>query len=119
MAAKLSSTPLPWAKSGTLSLPPPNLAKWHLQKYSNGLLMKINKLITHTIPVYLCKKFVVSFLKGAIRKGVLKLRLNNGSELQFGDGSKCGCDDQPVVLRVFNDWFFVKLAMEYDLGLAR
>ena len=62
---------------------------------------------------------IVSFMKKSILKGSLKLILNDGTEYSFGDGSACGCDDQPVSLRIFNDWFFVKTALEYDLGLAR
>jgi cyclopropane-fatty-acyl-phospholipid synthase len=50
---------------------------------------------------------------------MLELKFNDGSIVKFGDGSVCGCDASPVTLRVFNPWFFVKTALEYDVGLAR
>jgi cyclopropane-fatty-acyl-phospholipid synthase len=39
--------------------------------------------------------------------------------MSFGDGTNCGNDANPVTVRVFDDWFFVKVATEFDLGLAR
>lgn len=61
----------------------------------------------------------MAFLRQAIIHGSLNLKLNDGSILTFGDGTPCGSDNSPVTLRIFDDWFFVKTALEYDLGLAR
>ena len=47
------------------------------------------------------------------------LKLNDRYRLTFGDGSACQGDSHPVTARVFDDWFFVKVATDYDLGLAR
>ena len=129
VATKLSQTALPWApmmstnpdKDAMLVLPPPDLSKSGV--HSGGLFswyQSIKKLISYHIPVAICKKFIFYFLNRAVCKGRLCLKLNDGSLMQFGDGSPCGCGDQePVTLRIFDDWFFVKTAMEYDLGLAR
>lgn len=53
----------------------------------------------------------------------------DGRELQFGDaktgdrgrgrdGTSCG-KGRRIAIQVFDWWFFVRVAMEYDLGLAR
>ena len=75
--------------------------------------------MTYRLPVAICKAFVTRFLQSAITRGQLVLKLNDGSELAFGDNSPCGGDTHPVKARVFDDWFFVKIATEFDLGLAR
>ncbi|EED88129.1 predicted protein, partial [Thalassiosira pseudonana CCMP1335] len=86
---------------------------------NNTILRRLKRLITRRIPIAICKAFVTRFLKAAITKGELQLKLNDGTLLSFGDKSPCGDDAQPVKARVFDDWFFVKIATEYDLGLAR
>lgn len=76
--------------------------------------------LTYTLPVEICKKMICSFLHGAIKKGVLQLKFNDGSIVSFGSPvDEEGQDKQPVVIRVFDEWFFVKTALEYDLGMAR
>jgi cyclopropane-fatty-acyl-phospholipid synthase len=76
-------------------------------------------LLTYRIPVAICRAFVTRFLKSAITRGELQLKLNDGTLLSFGDKSPCEGDAQPITARVYDDWFFVKVATEYDLGLAR
>lgn len=100
-------------------LPPPDLAQATIARSSPGLLGNMYHTLTRTIPITVCKRIIRIFLNKAITKGRLEFCLNDGSVYSFGDGSKCGCDDSPVSIRVFDDWFFVKVAMEYDLGLAR
>ena len=74
---------------------------------------------------WLCRRFVVGFLKGAIRHGRLVLVHNNDddgggeSRIVIGDGTPCGCDDEAVTIRVFDPWFYARVAWGYDLGLAR
>jgi cyclopropane-fatty-acyl-phospholipid synthase len=43
---------------------------------------------------------------------------NDGTVLSFGDGTPCGCGNSPVTMQVFDECLFVKIALEYDLGLA-
>jgi cyclopropane-fatty-acyl-phospholipid synthase len=115
-AAKLSGVPVPWAlsnkKTGVLS--PPSFVKTR-----PGLLRRLYRNVTVDLPVYVCQHLVCYFLKNAIRHGSLQLKLPNGSSLTFGDGTPCGCDGAPVTLRIFDLWWFVKVAVGYDLGLAR
>jgi cyclopropane-fatty-acyl-phospholipid synthase len=120
VATKLSGVPLPWAENKLKVLPPPDLA---LATTKQGLIVnyfsRLYQKLTHDLPIAVCKRFMMFFLDKAIKKGSLQLRMNDGTLLKFGDGSSCGCDESPVTLRVFDEWLFVKIAWEYDLGLAR
>jgi cyclopropane-fatty-acyl-phospholipid synthase len=138
VATKLSGTPLPWTNSGkivsTLSnenndptksqvavLSPPDLS---LMNHRSGgrigqWIRYFHKAITYHVPVAICKRFLYYFLQQAVQKGTLRIKYNDGTIHSFGDSTPCGCDSSPVTLRVFDPWFFVKTALEYDLGLAR
>ncbi|GKY96368.1 hypothetical protein MPSEU_000596400 [Mayamaea pseudoterrestris] len=121
VATALSETALPWAKQADQPvLAPPDLSLASAQQ--GGLLkvlMAAHQRLTYDWPVSICRRFVYHFLKSAVQQGTFRLRLNDGTIKSFGDGTPCGCDDHPVTLRVFDEWFFVKVALEYDLGLAR
>ena len=120
VATAINKVPLPWANNddGQMVLPTPDLAKFTFEQ-NNTFFRRLKHFLTYRVPVAVCKAFVVRFLKAAITKGELVLKLNDGSHLSFGDSSPCGADAHPVTARVFDDWFFVKIATEYDLGLAR
>jgi len=127
VATAINGVPLPWAKDKDeksndgkqlMVLPPPDFAKYTFEQ-NDSFTRRLRRLITYHIPVAFCKAFVTRFLRSAITKGSLVLKLNDGTQLQFGDKSACSDDDKPVTARVFDDWFFVKVATEYDLGLAR
>jgi cyclopropane-fatty-acyl-phospholipid synthase len=125
VATAINGVALPWVKdvsaaesTDLLVLPPPDLAKITFEQ-NDTFYRRLKRLLTYRIPVAICKAFVTRFLQAAITKGQLVLKLNDGSELSFGDGTACGDDSFPVIARVFDDWFFVKVATEYDLGLAR
>ena len=124
VATAINGVALPWVKDvdegskDLLVLPPPDLAKSTFEQ-NDSFLRRLKRLVTYRIPVAICKAFVTRFLNAAIIKGQLVLKLNDGSQLTFGDGSECEGDTKPVMARVFDDWFFVKVATEYDLGLAR
>lgn len=130
VAATLSESPLPWAKSADIPvLSPPEVWREEKKKDSSlallgsamGLLSSARRILTRDLPVAVCRRFILSFLRGAITRGMLCLKLSDGSLISFGDGTKCSnyCDSSPVTIRVFDDWFFVKTALEYDLGMAR
>ena len=125
VATMLSGVSLPWASvdPSQMVLPPPDLS---VASPSTSPLSLIGKLyetlsrkLLHDLPVVLCRKLCFHFFRMAIQRGTLLLKFNDGSTMSFGDGSPCGCDDKPVVLRIFDEWLFVKIAWEYDLGLAR
>jgi cyclopropane-fatty-acyl-phospholipid synthase len=120
VATALSGVALPWATADQPVLPPPDFSTTRSSSSTSaGFWSKLYKALTYDLPVAVCKPFIVQFLKAAVVKGRLQLKFNDGSTMDFGDGTKCGCDASPVVIRVFDPWFFVKTALEYDLGLAR
>lgn len=122
VATKLCGISLPWcAKDSSelvLSLPDLSAAKQEIGIVGRTL-ESFYQMVSYTIPVNICKRFIFHFLNQAIQKGTLNLKFNDGSIASFGDGSPCGSDASPVTIRVFDPWFFVKTALEYDLGLAR
>ena len=121
VATALSKVPLPWATEESMVLAPPNLAREQIRLRGSlyGGLSTLYKKLTHDLPVAICKRFLMQFLRQAIVHGKMNLKMNDGTVLSFGDGTPCGSDKKPVTLRVFDEWFFVKTALEYDLGLAR
>lgn len=120
VATQLSGVPLPWATPETMVLAPPDFSISKTKSNSiTGLYKSLCKKLTYELPVAVCKRFIMFFLEEAVQKGTLRLKFNDGSIKSFGDGTPCGCDTRPVTLRVFDDWFFVKTAFEYDLGLSR
>jgi len=100
-------------------LPPPNLAV-SSTKANQSTVAWLYKKVSYDLPVVICETLMVFFLRKAVVAGKLRLKFNDSTVLEFGDGSSCGLgDDQPVTIRVFDPWLFVKLAWENDLGLAR
>jgi len=131
VATSINGVSLPWANDNVpdalmtggvsrvrMILPPPDLAMDNYKR-NNGFFWRLKYHLTYSIPVAVCKAFVTRFLRCAITRGRLVLKLNDGKSLSFGDGSVFGDDTLPVTARVFDDWFFVKVATEFDLGLAR
>ncbi|CAN0020776.1 unnamed protein product [Ectocarpus sp. 4 AP-2014] len=76
---------------------------------------------------------ICGFLRRTVAKGCMTISCPDGRELRFGDpsvadagaggeggdGTSSGEGGRRVAIRVFDWWFFVRVAMEYDLGLAR
>jgi len=84
------------------------------------LFSSLWKSLTYTLPIKICKQMIFSFLDAAIQKGILQIKMNDGYVVSFGNvATEDGVDKEPVVIRVFDEWFFVKTALEYDLGMAR
>ena len=119
-ATKLSGIPLPWASESESVLAPPDFTATQARKgFLGGWLSWLRRKVYYDLPVSVCKRLCLFWLQKAIKHGLLQLKMNDGTVLSFGDGTPCGSDDSPVTLRVFDEWMFVKLAWEYDLGLAR
>jgi hypothetical protein len=41
-----------------------------------------------------------------------ELTRNDGTVLSFGDGTPRGCNNSPVMMQVFDECLFVKIALE-------
>lgn len=120
VAAKMSGVSLPWAGDKVKVLPPPDLAIAQVNNWSfAGTISSLYNKFWVEMPIAVCKRLCLLFFENAITRGNLRLKMNDGQVISFGDGSPCGCDSSAVTLRVFDEWMFVKIAWEYDLGLAR
>lgn len=120
VAIQLSGISLPWSGIQAKALPAPKLelAKSR-ESYFGSSFNWIHKKFTVDLPISICKRFCMHFFNIAIKHGSLRLKMNDGTIKSFGDGTPCGSDKSPVTLRIFDEWFYVKIAWEYDLGLAR
>jgi len=120
VATQLSQQPLPWATSETsLVLPPPDMTKSFTTNKS--FLRRCHNFWTRDVPIAICRPLLHYFLQSAIQHGKLVLKFNDGTTKEFGNGnlSKLKYDIGTVTLRIYDLWFYVKAALEYDLGLAR
>lgn len=124
VATALSGVPLPWVKgssrhTGNVMVLPPTDVSCDGGGCKPGFFAWLCETICRDLPVSVCRRFIYYFLEQAVQIGTLRLKFNDGSIKSFGDGSPCGCDSSAVTLRIFDPWFFVKTAFEYDMGLAR
>jgi len=130
VATQMTGVPLPWRQDVPVTsenddqdlmvLPPPDLSHVSTMGPVHRFWNCLKQKIFRDLPIAICKPFIYYFLRQAVQIGTLRLKFNDGSLVSFGDGSPCGYgDNEPVTLRIFDDWFFVKTAWEYDLGLAR
>ena len=65
-----------------------------------------------------CQGQVLAFLSSGLRKGKLSILLADGRELTYSGGIPTA-EKERVVIRVLKPWFFVRLALEADIGMAR
>lgn len=99
--------------------PGPDMTKAKPASGIAGAISRLHKKLTYDIPIWVCKNLVISFMRQSIQLGRISFKFNDGSVISVGDGSPTFMNKHPVTVRVFDPWLFVKIAMEYDLGLAR
>lgn len=122
VAMAVSGVPVPWvAKWGHQSMIPAPKMALQQQQQSNGSLL--NQLITLPLRAsfeHLCQSQVLSFLRQGFDKGQLIFLLPDGSrEVLQGANYDAQQQQASVTVRVHQRWFFVRLALEADLGMAR
>jgi len=109
VATALSRTPVPWAGEGELYKGTFN--------FENTPNFSLVERITNFANITIAKFFswqIERFLRKSIKTGCLRIQLPNGEFISAGQEG-----DRTLVLRVF-DWnFFIRVGLEYDLGLAR
>eukprot|EP00616_Rhizochromulina_sp_CCMP1243_P000430 CAMPEP_0118970178 /NCGR_PEP_ID=MMETSP1173-20130426/7124_1 /TAXON_ID=1034831 /ORGANISM="Rhizochromulina marina cf, Strain CCMP1243" /LENGTH=996 /DNA_ID=CAMNT_0006919503 /DNA_START=1 /DNA_END=2991 /DNA_ORIENTATION=- len=135
VAAALSHRPVPWMESpshdctgpaqGLVSLvhPSPMRRTDAPKSLAGALLAPIASLLAplrralSSVMVNLCRRAVAGFLRTAVTEGHLSILLPDGERWEFGaDGAPA---HERQVLRVLDDNFFLRVALQYDLGLAR
>jgi cyclopropane-fatty-acyl-phospholipid synthase len=113
-AVAITGQPLPWNDEGlVLSIPRTLVGAPQHTLVRRVLLEPACGALTAIAVV--C---VSAYLRSTLVKGALILRLPDGRELAFGETSQRR-DVETVVLRIYDWWFFVRIALEFDLGLAR
>ena len=65
----------------------------------------------------LCRSQIFAFLSKGMKKGRITFITNVGRKFSFG--SLSGPEDEDVTVLVYKPWFWVRVAFEADLGLAR
>jgi hypothetical protein len=117
VAMSICGVPLPWVQRwGQQSMiPAPKMTLMSFQQFSliSGVTDFITKPVLWAIEA-LCKHQTLAFLKTGFKKGKLTFVLNGGERITFGDPKA-----EEIVIRVFRSWFWVRLALEADLGMAR
>ena len=121
VAVAITGTPLPWVQryGQYTMIPAPSTQLFNYQNHS--VFAGISGIITKPIIWSLeksCKFLLLHFLKRGFSKGRLTFVTNDGSRTQLV-GKNVGPEEKEIVVRVFNSWFWVRLALEADLGLAR
>lgn len=118
VAMKISNVPVPWMERfGVTSLIPApkmeltaSLGKPFFQQLVSLGLSPVQSVFEH-----FCQQQCLSFLRQGFAKGKLTLLLPNKQVIAL-EGTQPG---QEVTVQVKKNWFFVRLALEADLGLAK
>ena len=117
----ITGTPLPWVQryGQYTMIPAPSTQLFNYQNHSvfAGITGIVTKPIIWTLEKS-CKFLLLHFLKRGFSKGRLTFVTNDGTRTQLV-GKNVSPDEEEIVVRVFNSWFWVRLALEADLGLAR
>lgn len=116
VASAISGVAPPWVqKWGRQAMIPKSVKK---AADRSILSTVVNTLVTRPVTYgleSLCQRQIVDFLEKGFLKGKLEIIFPDGSRRSF-IGETAGHE---VVLKVKNGWFFARLALEADLGLAR
>ena len=107
----------------TAMIPAPTMALSQFQNSSifSGLFQWVSKPILWALQTS-CRYLLLTFLKRGFSRGKLTFVLEDGSRVSFvGKPSANGnaVEEEEIVVRVFKSWFWVRVALEADLGLAR
>ena len=81
---------------------------------SVGLMILILTLVIFLLYRYL----LLSFLKKGFSKGKLTFITEDNKRIAFVSPDALP-EDEEIVVKVFSPWFWVRVALEADLGLAR
>eukprot|EP00611_Tribonema_gayanum_P027197 TRINITY_DN6646_c0_g1_i1.p1 TRINITY_DN6646_c0_g1~~TRINITY_DN6646_c0_g1_i1.p1 ORF type:complete len:495 (-),score=191.00 TRINITY_DN6646_c0_g1_i1:1535-2965(-) len=110
VSSAITGKPVPWATDKQLVVPQPCLPRAEtLGSSGTGWAYRAITAIAF--------RSIRAFLSRTIRVGRLVITCPDGQQLVFGE--VLPRKSKVIHLRVFDWWFFVRVALEYDLGLAR
>lgn len=122
VAMAISGEPLPWVqKYGFQKMIP--APKSNLTGNLNVSLSK-NFTSVFSVPMrsilqYLCKMSINHFLRQGFSKGRLTFKLPGEKALEYRGSKISSYVHEPISIQVYKPWFWVRLALEADLGLAK
>lgn len=120
VATDISGVPLPWVKKFGLQkmIPAPRSI---LMESQNIPLFPFSRLFSRPL-IFILEKLskyaIYFFLRMGFSKGKLSLSSPEGVK-SFGGKLTSSYVNEEVTVRVFKPWFWVRLALEADLGMCR
>ena len=121
VAVAMTGVPLPWVQryGQHTMIPAPSMQLSNFQNHSvfAGITGLVSKPLIWALEKS-CKFLLLHFLRKGFSKGKLTFVTNDGKRVEFV-GKNVSPDEEEIVVRVFSSWFWVRLALEADLGLAR
>eukprot|EP01041_Mallomonas_annulata_P003419 gene3419-6783_t len=94
--------------------------------WMNGIFSFILKPVTNVF-IALCRQQIQAFLRTGFKKGKITIISPTGQSASYGScasdnsnsNGEVNDDNDHVIVRVKNPWFWVRVALEYDLGLGK
>jgi hypothetical protein len=119
VATNIAGVPVPWVKKygqeAMMPAPSAMLAKLEAQSLFQVVSKAVTRPIVYSFEVF-CEFAITTFLKGGLLKGQLTFINYNGKVITVKGKmpSETAC-----TIRVKNPWFWVRLALEADLGFSK
>lgn len=119
VAMAISNTPCPWIqKWGNQKLIPAPSMKLKSSKEQTSLAKTITRPIVWAFESF-CQFAILNFLKDGFSKGRLTFITQDDKEYKFVGFQDPGDEKDEIIVKVFKSWFWARLALEADIGLAR
>ena len=121
VAVAICGKPLPWVQKfgqhAMIPAPTMTLSAFQSQSVLSSLFQAATKPVLWLLHKT-CKYLLLTFLKAGFSRGKLTFVLEDGQRVAFV-GKDVAPDEEEIVVHVFKPWFWVRVALEADLGLAR
>ena len=119
VAMAISNTPTPWIqKWGNHKLIPAPSMQLKASKEQATLAGAITRPIVWAFENF-CQFAILTFLKSGFSKGRLTFITQDDKVVKFVGFQDPGSESDEIVVKVFKPWFWARLALEADIGLAR
>jgi len=121
VAMALSGEPLPWVKKYGFQkmIPAP---KSSLNESQDGSITNVSSIFSvplRSLLQWICRNSIYHFLRIGFSRGKLSLHVPGEKIVSFIGSKQSAYVSEPVSIQVYKPWFWVRLALEADLGLAR
>jgi cyclopropane-fatty-acyl-phospholipid synthase len=114
-AVAISGNPVPWATevkhNEAVKFAPKPKGSW-----LGSLFAPLTRPLIWALES-LCRSQILAFMSKAVKRGRLTFITPEGKRYSFGQ--VMNAEDEDVTVLVYKSWFWVRVALEADLGLAR